>query len=92
MKVFWSWQSDTHQASGRHFVRAALEAAVERLVDHPGLEDAERPSVDSDTSNVPGSPPIAETILRKIRECAVFVADVTPIETTVGARSFLIRT
>ena len=86
MKVFWSWQSDTHQASGRHFVRAALEAAVERLVDHPGLEDAERPRVDSDTSNVPGSPPIAETILRKIRECAVFVADVTPIETTVGGK------
>lgn len=86
MKVFWSWQSDTHQASGRHFVRAALEAAVKRLHDQPGLEDAERPSVDSDTSNVPGSPPIAETILRKIRECAVFVADVTPIETTVGGK------
>lgn len=86
MKVFWSWQSDTPQASGRHFVRAALEAAVERLGDHPGLEDAERPSVDSDTSNVSGSPPIAETILRKIRECAVFIADVTPIETTVGGK------
>jgi hypothetical protein len=34
MKVFWSWQSDTHQPSGRYFVRSALEAVVghERIV------------------------------------------------------------
>ena len=86
MKVFWSWQSDTPQASGRHFVRAALDMAVEELAGHPDLEDAERPEVDSDTSDVPGSPPIAETILRKIRECAVFVADVTPVATTPGGK------
>ena len=89
MKVFWSWQSDTHQPSGRHFVKAALEAAVEQLADHPNLEDAERPIIDSDTSNVPGSPPIAETILRKIRECAVFVADVTPVGQTSGGKKLV---
>lgn len=89
MKVFWSWQSDTHQPSGRYFVKAALEASVEQLADHPDLEDAERPIVDSDTSNVPGSPPIAETILRKIRECAVFVADVTPVGQTGGGKKLV---
>lgn len=89
MRVFWSWQSDTHQPSGRHFVRAALEAAAVQLADHPDLEDAERPTIDSDTSNVPGSPPIAETILRKIRECAVFVADVTPVGQTAGGKKLV---
>ncbi|KQZ91796.1 hypothetical protein G6M12_24300 [Agrobacterium tumefaciens] len=35
---------------------------------------------------VGGSPIIAETILRKIREAAVFVADVTPVGKTVGGK------
>ena len=86
MKVFWSWQSDTHQPSGRYFVRAGLDRAVEALAAHPDLEDAERPSVDSDTSDVSGSPPIADTVLQKIRECAVFVADVTPVAATPGGK------
>jgi hypothetical protein len=33
--------------------------------------------IDKDTKGVAGSPPIAETILKKIEECAVFVADLT---------------
>lgn len=41
--------------------------------------DEDRLQVDHDTLGVAGSPPIAETILRKIREAAVFVADVTPV-------------
>ncbi len=89
MKVFWSWQSDTPQATGRQFVRAALDAAVAQLAAGSGLEDAERPEVDSDTSSVPGSPPIAETILRKIRECAVFVADVTPVGRTAAGKKLV---
>jgi len=86
MKVFWSWQSDTSADAGRHFVRAALEAATARLADHPDLEDAERAEVDSDTSNVSGHPHIGETVLRKIRECAVFVADLTPVGKTQGGK------
>ena len=86
MKVFWSWQSDTHAESGRHFVRAALAAAIDRLADQPDLEDAERAEVDSDTSNVSGHPHIGETVLRKIRECSVFVADLTPVGKTAGGK------
>jgi hypothetical protein len=33
--------------------------------------------LDKDTKNIAGSPPIAETILRKIQDCAVFVADLS---------------
>jgi len=35
MKVFWSWQSDTPGKIGRHFVRDALQAAIERLKETP---------------------------------------------------------
>lgn len=113
MKIFWSWQSDTHQPTGRHFVRDVLAQLASELTDLDETIDADRPmsvdgeddaedaardegdtlhddgriEVDHDTHGVGGSPPIAETILRKIRETAVFVADVTPIcRTTAGKR------
>jgi len=31
MKVFWSWQADTHGKTGRHFVREALADAIKLL-------------------------------------------------------------
>jgi hypothetical protein len=116
MKIFWSWQSDTHQPSGRYFVADVLRAVASGLsgleaeaADRPETEGeeaveaegavapepnedelAEPPAgavtIDHDTQGVGGSPPIAETILRKIREAAVFVADVTPVAKTVGGK------
>jgi hypothetical protein len=86
MKIFWSWQSDTHQPSGRHFIRDVLQQLCEELAETPEIEPAERPEIDHDTLDVAGSPPIAETILRKIRDSAVFVADVTPVATTKGGK------
>jgi len=31
MKIFWSWQSDTPETTGRYFVRDALIEAVAQL-------------------------------------------------------------
>ncbi|PZM13924.1 TIR domain-containing protein [Rhizobium tubonense] len=86
MKIFWSWQSDTHQPSGRYFVREVLQRLCDKLADALDLEQAERPQVDHDTFEVAGSPPIAETILQKIADAAVFVADVTPVTKTNGGK------
>lgn len=103
MKIFWSWQSDTPQNAGRHFVRDVIADLARSLNGEDETEDAERPEtdgelgeqladdgrveIDHDTQGVGGSPPIADTILRKIREAAVLVADVTPIAiTTAGKR------
>jgi len=104
MKIFWSWQSDTPQNTGRHFVRGVIADLARSLNGNDDTVDAERPEadaddgpeeqladdgrveVDHDTHGVGGSPPIADTILRKIREAAVFVADVTPISTTVAGK------
>ena len=79
--VFYSWQSDRSQREGRNFIETALEVAVGRIAEDTTVEEALR--VDKDTKDVPGSPPIFETILSKIDQASVFVADLT----ICGARS-----
>lgn len=75
--VFWSWQSDLDGRVTRELVRYALDEALTLLA--ADLEEADRPSLTSDTQGVAGTPDIVATILRKIDEAAVFVGDVTPI-------------
>ena len=54
---------------------AAASAAGKDL----GLEESVRPEVDHDTQNTAGMADIIATILDKISQSAVFVADVTPV-------------
>ena len=82
MNIFWSWQNDSDPKTNRHFIREALARATEEAGEALGLEDAERPVLDHDTKDVPGMAEITNTILRKISESAVFVADLTPIGVT----------
>jgi hypothetical protein len=80
LTVFYSWQSDTPSNLNRSFIEKALHEALKRLQSDATLESALRETsveLDKDTKGVAGSPPIADTILRKIEECAVFVADLT---------------
>jgi len=79
MKVFWSWQNDSDPKTNRQFIRNALDEAVKQAGKELGLEEAERPELDHDTKNTPGMAEITNTILKKISESAVFVADLTPI-------------
>lgn len=78
--IFYSWQSDTDARTNRSFIEKALGLAIDRLASDatviPALRDAEL-NLDKDTQGVAGSPPIAATILKKIEECSVFVADLT---------------
>lgn len=73
--IFYAWQSDAPNNVNRGFIRKALDQAIAALNDE--LDVDESLDVDQDTQGVPGSPPIAETILRKIDECELFLADVT---------------
>lgn len=43
MKIFWSWQSDTHQPSGRYFVRDLLRDVAKSLNSVEAAEEADRP-------------------------------------------------
>ncbi|HEY3911956.1 MAG TPA: hypothetical protein VGM07_19010 [Stellaceae bacterium] len=76
--VFFSWQADASTRDGRNFIERALKKAAERIGNDATVEEAVRElSVDRDTKGVPGSPPIVETIFRKIDQAAVFVPDLT---------------
>ena len=77
--IFFSWQSDTPPKSGRNLVERALDRAVRAIGRDTEVEEAVREGleVDRDTKGVSGSPPIVETIFKKIDAAAVFVADLT---------------
>lgn len=81
--VFFSWQSDRPTTEGRNFIQKALETAVRRIAEDITVELAVREGleVDKDTRGVPGSPPIVETILKKINAAGVFVPDFTFVGT-----------
>lgn len=92
MKVFWSWQSDTPGKTVRHFVRDAIATAIDELKQPKGIEEpSEREArealhLDHDRQGVSGSPDLALTILQKIDQAAVFIADVTPVSTIPAQR------
>lgn len=79
LTIFYSWQNDLPAKENRSFVEGALKKAIKILgKSEDDLEKAERElRFDKDTSGVPGSPAIVETILGKISGCAIFVPDLT---------------
>ena len=84
MKIFWSWQSDTPEQTGKYLVRDALKLAINRLKQSEDIEEPARDDLhlDQDTQNTPGSPDLVRTILEKIEKSEVVVADVTLIGKT----------
>jgi hypothetical protein len=95
MKIFWSWQSDTLGKIGRHFVRSAIDEAVQALKLEPNVDgpfDREDEAfdelhVDQDRQGVAGSPDLALTIFEKIGRTAVFIADITFVGTSSLAKT-----
>lgn len=79
--LFYSWQSDRDGNLCRHFIEKALETAVEILA-----EEGIALTIDADTRNVPGTPPINATILKKIEACDIFLADMTFVAQTEGGK------
>lgn len=78
-KIFWSWQNDYSPKCCRRFIREALAKAITHLANETSVHDADRPEIDHDTRGERGMADIAATILKKIEDAAVFVADLTPI-------------
>lgn len=73
--VFYSWQATLPGATNRSLIRKCLDSAVTALNTEVEVNDSLR--VDSDTGGRPGSPKIFDTILDKIDQCNIFVADVS---------------
>jgi hypothetical protein len=86
--IFFSWQSDRSTSVCRNLIEKALRDAVRRIAADVAVEAAFRGelAVDRDTIDVPGSPPVFDTILEKIEQAIVFVPDLTFVGTRVGDR------
>ena len=82
MRVFYSWQSDLPGKTNRNFIEDALKRAIKKVNKDGEVQLEAAP--DRDTKGVPGSPSIVDTIFTKIRECAVFVCDVSIINGEQG--------
>src|SRR5258708_23194543 len=84
---FFSWKRDTATKIGGNVIERALERAAARLGGETEVEAAVRDiRVDRDTKDVPGSPPVTETIFRKIDQAAVFVPDLTYVGTRLKGK------
>ncbi len=73
--VFYAWQNDRPRETTRDLIRDAALSAVQKAGSTMRVENS--PRLDHDTENESGTPPIAETILRKIRHSAIMIADMT---------------
>ncbi len=69
--IFFSWQSDLDPKGTRYIIQAAIKAAKKSLKNIVTIES------DRDTKGQTGSPNIEEIIFNKIRDCDIFIADVT---------------
>ncbi|MVZ98167.1 hypothetical protein EUU23_10725 [Sphingorhabdus sp. IMCC26285] len=92
--IFYSWQADTPSATCKNLIGRALQDAIDTLNADAEIEGADRHEdpraaiLDHDTAGVPGSPPIVETIFRKIDGAAIFISDLTYVaERRDGRRS-----
>ena len=73
--IFYAWQTDSDKRFNRYFIEDCLKRAIRKL----HREDLSDLVIDRDTKNVPGMPDIGHTILEKIANSAVVVADLTII-------------
>ena len=88
-KIFYSWQSDRPDKTNRSFIEDALKKAIQNLgqaEDEFYESPRQEIELDKDTKGMAGSPPIVDTIFKKIEECAVFVPDLTFCGTTEKGR------
>ena len=84
VSVFFSWQSDSLKKTNANAIRSALVEAKRSIEDKaPKIEIV----LEEATRNVPGSPDIVATLLKKIRAADIFVADITTVVTTEKGRA-----
>lgn len=85
--IFFSWQSDRPPLTGRNLIERALGDAITAIAADADIDPARRElAIDRDSSGVPGSPPLVETIFGKVNAAAVFLSDLTYVGTRTGDR------
>jgi len=75
IKVFYAWQDDRPGKINRHLIRDAVKDACKQINEEHANEY--NLSLDESTLGVAGMCDIPNTILKKIKDCDIFLADLT---------------
>lgn len=70
--LFYSWQADNQDV--KRFIRKSIDTAINELK-QKGIDIL----LDQDTRDRIGTTSIDDEVLKKIRECDIFLADLTPV-------------
>lgn len=85
--IFFSWQIDRLPLTGRNLIERALGDAILAIQADAEIDPAHRElAIDRDTSGVPGSPPLVETIFAKVDAAAAFLSDLTYVASRADGR------
>jgi hypothetical protein len=82
--VFYAWQAQLLGKCNRSLIEEALERALRDLAQDK--EDSIEFALDQDARGALGSPEISATILQKIENCSIFVADITPVGSLINGK------
>ena len=79
--IFYSWQSKTDEKKNRYFIREAAQKAIALIKKENKPEYLNIAlEVQDSTRGVPGTPDIPATIKQRIRDCDIFLSDITMIK------------
>lgn len=74
--VFYSWQSDLDTHTNQNGIRVEIGGAINKIESKQNDISIEK---DEATRNISGSPNITESIFNKIKNCDIFICDITTI-------------
>ncbi len=88
MRIFYSWQSDLPSETHKDYLLSCLKDTLANVNSEIEIISSARPEefieLDHDTKGVPGSPEIFSTIVQKIDQSDLFVADLSFVGQTLN--------
>ena len=74
--IFYSWQSDLPEDANREFIEECIKEAIKEInkeIDKGTSKTDALLEFDCDIREIPGSPPVVQTIFDKIDKCIIFL-------------------
>ena len=92
LTIFYSWQSRTEVKYNKNFIKDCIESACKKIEKSNNLNVQEiNFLVQEGITREPGSPPVADTILDRITNCDLFIADLSVTDAPSGIEHFLYK-
>lgn len=76
LTIFYSWQMDIDVKINKDFIRKCIEDAINNIKNTGQLKGIDFILQES-TNNIPGTPNIPETIDERIRDCDIYICDLS---------------